>query len=107
MCCIFSPPLRLTKRQPTPFPAPLRTHTQLASDIRGLITQLFESMEAEHGETFISHAFALLTAAYRGLSDAEMEDILSCDEKVMLWSLLQPCQGPPCRRLNLSMQHRR
>lgn len=39
-------------------------------------------METEHGCVFISHAFALLTAAYRGLSDSEMEDILSCDEEV-------------------------
>lgn len=55
---------------------------QLAPTVRGLINQLLEDMEKEHGEIFVTHALGYLTAAYRGLSDSEMEDILSCDDEV-------------------------
>lgn len=59
------------------------SHTnQLAPTVRGLINQLLEDMEKEHGEVFVTHALGFLTAAYRGLSDSEMEDILSCDDEV-------------------------
>lgn len=43
---------------------------------------MLEDLEKEHGNTFVAHAFGCLTLAYRGLSDAEMEDIMSCDEEV-------------------------
>lgn len=80
---------------------------QLEPTVRGLITHLFEDLEMEHGRTFASHAFGCLTVAYRGLSDAEMEDILSCDEEVrfgfedpvacrrLAWRMLQTKRALP------------
>ena len=64
---------------PHPHPHP---NPQLEPTVRGMIDHMLEDLEAEHGRTFAAHAFGCLTVAYRGLSDAEMEDILSCDEEV-------------------------
>ncbi|EDQ86656.1 uncharacterized protein MONBRDRAFT_33730 [Monosiga brevicollis MX1] len=55
----------------------------LPADVPGMIESLFEQLEQIHGTTVISHALGYLTQAYRGLSDNEMEDILSCDDDVL------------------------
>ena len=55
----------------------------LASNMAGLVTQLFEKLEARYGVTLVHHALAYITAAKSGLSETELEDILSCDDDVL------------------------
>lgn len=47
-----------------------------------VINALFERMERYHGRVFTSHALSYLTASKSGLSDVEMEDVLSLDDEV-------------------------
>lgn len=55
----------------------------LGEDVEECINLLFRELEEIHGETFVRHALGCLTLATRGLSDNEMEDILSCDDTVL------------------------
>ncbi len=71
--------------------------SELAIDMPGLITTLFERLESRYGQTFVRHALAYITAAKDGLSAGELEDILSCDDEVLdeifsYWT-------PPFRRI--------
>jgi len=40
-------------------------------------------VEKYHGRVFVSHALSYLTASKNGLSDVELEDVLSLDEEVL------------------------
>lgn len=55
----------------------------LESTVKGVISTLLERLERKHGLTFVRHALSYLTASSTGLSDAEMEDILSLDDTVL------------------------
>ncbi|XP_061179023.1 NACHT and WD repeat domain-containing protein 2-like [Saccostrea echinata] len=71
--------------------------TSLEKTVRASINKLFQRLEVLHGKLLTSKAFGYLTAAKIGLSEAELEDILSCDDDVlndvyMYWT-------PPVRRL--------
>lgn len=70
---------------------------QIASGLQGIIFALFRKLEVAYGKSCVSHALGFITAAKVGLSEAELEDILSCDEAVLnevyQWWL------PPVRRL--------
>ena len=55
----------------------------IAADMPGLITKLFERLETRYGQLFVHHALSYITAAKYGLSLAELEDILSCDDEVL------------------------
>ncbi|KAK3084596.1 hypothetical protein FSP39_016054 [Pinctada imbricata] len=71
--------------------------TVLQKTIRDSINSLYKRLEVSHGEKLVSRALGYLTAARNGLSESELEDILSCDEDVlndvyMYWT-------PPLRRL--------
>ena len=44
--------------------------------------KLLDRIENQHGKILVSHALGYLTAAKSGLSEAELEDLLSLDEKV-------------------------
>ncbi|EGD83552.1 hypothetical protein PTSG_04157 [Salpingoeca rosetta] len=55
----------------------------LKPDIQSIIDNLFEQLEVAHGKRFISAALGYITVTYRGLSDTELEDILSCNEEVL------------------------
>jgi hypothetical protein len=48
-----------------------------------MIHRLFEHVEMLHGKQLVSHALGFITAAKTGMSDAELEDMLSCDDKVV------------------------
>ncbi|XP_033747679.1 NACHT domain- and WD repeat-containing protein 1-like [Pecten maximus] len=70
---------------------------RLQSTIRDSIDLLFSQLEVKHGKILVSDALGYLTAATNGLSEAELEDILSCDDDVLndvyvYWT-------PPIRRL--------
>ncbi|XP_048252371.1 NACHT and WD repeat domain-containing protein 2-like [Haliotis rufescens] len=71
--------------------------TVLESTVRGCIKMLFLKLERAHGRMFVSRALGYLTISRRGLTESELEDILSCDDDVlndvyMYWT-------PPIRRL--------
>ncbi|XP_060597775.1 NACHT domain- and WD repeat-containing protein 1-like [Ruditapes philippinarum] len=71
--------------------------TVLQSTVRESIEHLFEKLEKMHGKILVTRALSYLTLAHNGASEAELEDILSCDDDVlndvyMYWT-------PPIRRL--------
>ncbi|WAR02876.1 NWD2-like protein [Mya arenaria] len=47
------------------------------------ITKLFEKLEKRHGRIFVQRVLGYLTAVSNGLSESELEDILSLDEDVL------------------------
>ncbi|EDO40517.1 predicted protein, partial [Nematostella vectensis] len=69
----------------------------LEKNVQGMIKALFKRLERRHGTVLVRHALAYITAAKHGLSEPELEDILSCDEEVLdevfqYWT-------PPVRRI--------
>lgn len=56
----------------------------LAPSISDCISKLFERIENQHGKVLVSHALAYITASKNGLSEAELEDLISLDETVNL-----------------------
>ncbi|XP_046337848.2 NACHT domain- and WD repeat-containing protein 1-like isoform X2 [Haliotis rufescens] len=74
-----------------------KSETTLYTSIRGSINALFSRVEGLHGKIFVSRVLAYLTLSKTGLTESELEDILSCDDDVlndvyMYWT-------PPVRRL--------
>ena len=59
------------------------TSEDLAADMKGLVSTLFSRLESRYGVVFVHHALAYITASKNGLSAAELEDILSCDDEVL------------------------
>ena len=55
----------------------------LASSTAAALSHLFEQLEEQHGKTLVQHTLAYLTAAKNGLTEAEIEDVLSLDDKVL------------------------
>jgi len=62
--------------------------TYLAPGVDACIRQLLERTELQHGRLLVSHAFAYITVSKQGLTESELEDVLSLDEQVGDWSLL-------------------
>lgn len=54
----------------------------IAKSIDDCISKLFERVESSHGKVLVSHALAYITASKNGLSEAELEDLISLDETV-------------------------
>ena len=69
----------------------------ISTTLKGMITLLFERLEKKFGVIFVSHALAFITASKHGLSQNELEDVLSCDDEV-LDNLFQ-YWTPPMRRI--------
>jgi hypothetical protein len=61
------------------------------------VFQLFERVENKHGWMLVSHALAFLTASKNGVSDPEMEDFISLDDKVL--DDIYQYHLPPQRRI--------
>lgn len=81
------------------------SHLHTASSVREAIAQLFADLEAKHGKIFVSgvlggvvdlcrcvtlpsplqtsHALGYITASRNGLSEGELEDVLSLDDEVL------------------------
>ncbi|XP_021358901.1 NACHT domain- and WD repeat-containing protein 1-like isoform X2 [Mizuhopecten yessoensis] len=55
----------------------------LANAVRSAISQLFKNLETKFGEVFTNHALGYITIAMNGVSETEMEDVLSCDDEVL------------------------
>ena len=58
-------------------------NVHLKGGVRPLILQLFSKWERDYGVTLVRQALALLTFSARGVSDIEMEDLLSLDDTVL------------------------
>ncbi|KAJ3211260.1 hypothetical protein HDU67_004656 [Dinochytrium kinnereticum] len=63
----------------------------------GLFEEVLDRIEEKLGRVFVSRAVGYLTAAKRGLSRRELEDILSCDEDVL--TDVYKALDPPIRRI--------
>ncbi len=57
-------------------------YLHLQYTINQSIMKLLDRIENQHGKILVSHALGYLTAAKSGLSESELEDLLSLDEKV-------------------------
>ena len=71
--------------------------SSLKSNVKDSINQLFSDLERLHGECLVSHALGLITTSMYGLSDAELEDILSIDDEVL--NDVYQYWVPPVRRI--------
>ena len=56
---------------------------QLTPSVRGLVHQILDGMEALYGCKLVRTALALITYSCAGVSDTEMEDLVSLDEEVL------------------------
>ncbi|XP_062592194.1 NACHT and WD repeat domain-containing protein 2-like [Saccostrea cucullata] len=73
------------------------SETVLEKTIRESINALFQRLEKSHGLLMMSRSMGYLTAARNGLSESELEDILSCDDDVL--NDVYQYWKPPIRRL--------
>ena len=51
--------------------------------VKQMANVLFETLETKHGRILVQHTFAFISASRRGISETELEDVLSCDEQVL------------------------
>ncbi|XP_064636934.1 NACHT domain- and WD repeat-containing protein 1-like isoform X2 [Lineus longissimus] len=71
--------------------------TRLEPTVPKVIHALLDRLERYHGLLLISHALGYITASKAGLSEAELDDILSCDDEVL--NDVYQYSVPPVRRL--------
>ncbi|PAA84392.1 hypothetical protein BOX15_Mlig005707g1 [Macrostomum lignano] len=71
--------------------------TVLSFNIFDGIMQLFQRIENQHGLILVTHAFSYITASKSGISESELEDSLSLDEKVL--NDVYQYHLPPSRRI--------
>lgn len=71
--------------------------TTLQHTVIGLISTLFDRIEIQHGKKLVAKSLSYLTASRSGLSETELEDVLSLDDEVLdeifVWWV------PPIRRI--------
>ena len=63
------------------YTSPQETH--LAHSVTEAIDLLFQKVEERHGYLLVAHCLAYITAAKHGLSESEMEDVVSLDDEVI------------------------
>ena len=56
--------------------------TVLRHNVMDSVFQLFERVENKHGWLLVSHALSYITATKNGVSEPEIEDLISLDDKV-------------------------
>ncbi|XP_046325734.2 uncharacterized protein LOC124110420 isoform X1 [Haliotis rufescens] len=71
--------------------------TRLKDTVKEAVRAFFQRIEQNHGHIFTRHALGYITLARRGLSESELEDILSCDDEVL--NEVFSFWVPPIRRL--------
>nr|KAG5689073.1 hypothetical protein BaRGS_010607 [Batillaria attramentaria] len=71
--------------------------TKLEAGVRESINVMFTRMEGLHGKTFVERALGYLTVSRGGLTETELEDVLSCDDEVL--NSVYVYHTPPVRRL--------
>ena len=70
---------------------------KLVYTIKAMINSLLESIESRHGKLLVTRSLAYITASRNGLSETELEDVLSLDDEV-LTDVFQ-YHVPPIRRI--------
>lgn len=55
----------------------------LPSTVKESINKLFEKLEKKFGKTLVAHALGYLTIGMAGVTQFELEDVLSCDDVVL------------------------
>ena len=76
------------------------THVQekdLAKTVSTSINKLLGRIESQHGHILVGHALSYITASKSGLSEAELEDLISLDETVL--NDVYQYHLPPIRRI--------
>ena len=71
--------------------------TSLKTNVQDSVFQLFERVENKHGWMLVSHALAYLTASRNGISEPEIEDLISVDDRVL--DDIYQYHLPPTRRI--------
>ena len=71
--------------------------TRLSPTIKGIIHDLLDRVERLHGKVLVSQALAYVTASKNGLTETELEDVLSLDDVVL--NDVYQYWTPPIRRL--------
>jgi WD40 repeat protein len=71
--------------------------TNVPSTIREIIHSLFDRLERIHGKMLVSHALAYISGSKNGLTESELEDLLSLDDDVL--NDVYQYWTPPVRRL--------
>ena len=73
----------------------------LALSVKESINSLFDRLEMKHGKTFVRHALAYLTVSRGGISQSELDDVLSLDDEVL--NSVYTFWEPPVRRIPPNM----
>ena len=71
--------------------------TYLKHSVMESIFLLYEKVETKHGWLLVSHALSYVTAAKSGVSESEIEDLISLDDKVL--DDIYQYHLPPTRRI--------
>ena len=71
--------------------------TVLMTNVQDSVFQLFQRVENKHGWMLVSHALAYVTASKNGVSEPEIEDLISLDDKVL--DDIYQYHIPPTRRI--------
>ena len=71
--------------------------TNLATTVTNVITAFLGQVERRHGKVLVTQALAYLTASKNGLTEPELEDVLSLDDDVL--NDVYQYWTPPVRRL--------
>lgn len=69
----------------------------LSTTVMDSIMDLFERVELQHGRTLVSYALSYITASKCGLSESELEDLISLDDIVL--NDIYQYHLPPIRRI--------
>ena len=69
----------------------------LATSVTTCIHKLFDRLEEKHGSVMVARALGYITASKEGISESEMEDVMSIDD-VLLNSVFVWWE-PPIRRM--------
>ncbi|XP_061195706.1 uncharacterized protein LOC133203923 [Saccostrea echinata] len=56
---------------------------ELEKTVQGAINKLFDNLEIKFGKVITSHALGYITIARDGISENELEDVLSCDDEAL------------------------
>jgi len=73
------------------------TNMTVGKSIEDCVEKLFERIENAHGKILVKHALAYITASKNGLSESELEDLISLDEHVL--NDIYQYHLPPIRRI--------
>ena len=76
-------------------------HVELRGTVEGVVEQLFDKIERDHGIVFARAALGYLTLCVQGVSDSEMVDLLSLDDEVL--ASVQPSCSLGIRRVPRSL----